>query len=210
MCPSALRTRRPPARAGVFLSSRLRHDRDIGPARAAVHNVAMQKLTKSDVAWAQQLTAEQYRVLRQKGTERAFSGVYWDEHRPGVYRCAGCGNELFSSDTKYDSRLGLAELLRAGRARRRGGGDGPRLPHDPDGGHVQRSAGGTSATCSPTVRGRRACATASTPRRSPWSPGHRQRTRRSVLAGARFRGELHESAEGVREAHLERRVRAHP
>ncbi len=66
----------------------------------------MQKLTKSDVAWAQQLTAEQYRVLRQKGTERAFSGVYWDEHRPGVYRCAGCGNELFSSDTKYDSRSG--------------------------------------------------------------------------------------------------------
>ncbi len=66
----------------------------------------MQKLTKSDVEWAQELTPEQYRVLRQKGTERAFTGVYADEHRPGTYRCAGCGNELFSSDTKYDSRSG--------------------------------------------------------------------------------------------------------
>jgi peptide-methionine (R)-S-oxide reductase len=90
----------------VFLSSRARHDRDIGPAHAAVHNIAMQKLTKSDVEWAQELTPEQYRVLREKGTERAFTGVYWDEHRPGVYKCAGCGNELFSSDTKYDSRSG--------------------------------------------------------------------------------------------------------
>jgi peptide-methionine (R)-S-oxide reductase len=66
----------------------------------------MQKLTKSDVEWAQELTPEQYRILREKGTERAFTGVYWDEHRPGVYRCAACGNELFSSDTKYDSRSG--------------------------------------------------------------------------------------------------------
>jgi peptide-methionine (R)-S-oxide reductase len=66
----------------------------------------MQKLSKTDVAWARELTPEQYRVLREKGTEPAFTGVYWDEHRPGVYRCAGCGAELFSSDTKYDSRSG--------------------------------------------------------------------------------------------------------
>ncbi len=66
----------------------------------------MQKLKKSDVEWAQELTPEQYRVLREKGTERAFTGVYWDAHRPGVYRCAGCGNELFSSETKYDSQSG--------------------------------------------------------------------------------------------------------
>ncbi len=104
--PVASRTRRPPARAGVFPSSRPRHVCDIPSAHAAVHTVGMQKLTKSDVQWAQELTAEQYRVLREKGTERAFTGIYWDEHRSGVYRCAGCGNELFSSDTKYDSRSG--------------------------------------------------------------------------------------------------------
>jgi peptide-methionine (R)-S-oxide reductase len=69
-------------------------------------NGDMQKITKNDVEWAQELSPEQYRVLRQKGTERAFTGAYWDEHRPGVYRCAGCGTELFSSDTKYDSRTG--------------------------------------------------------------------------------------------------------
>ncbi len=66
----------------------------------------MQKLSKTDVDWARELTPEQYRILREKGTERAFTGIYWDEHRPGVYRCAGCGAELFSSDTKYDSRSG--------------------------------------------------------------------------------------------------------
>jgi peptide-methionine (R)-S-oxide reductase len=66
----------------------------------------MQKVTKADVEWAGELTPEQYRILREKGTERAFTGIYWDEHRPGTYRCAGCGNELFSSDAKYDSRTG--------------------------------------------------------------------------------------------------------
>jgi peptide-methionine (R)-S-oxide reductase len=66
----------------------------------------MHKLSKTEVEWASELTPEQYRVLREKGTERAFTGIYWDEHRPGVYRCAGCGAELFSSDTKYDSRSG--------------------------------------------------------------------------------------------------------
>src|SRR5258707_15748927 len=61
---------------------------------------------KTDADWRAELTPEQYRVLRQKGTERAFSGELWDEHRPGVYRCAGCGSELFGSETKFESGTG--------------------------------------------------------------------------------------------------------
>jgi peptide-methionine (R)-S-oxide reductase len=62
--------------------------------------------TKTDADWRAELTPEQYRVLRQKGTERAFSGELWDEHRPGVYRCAGCDAELFDSETKFESGTG--------------------------------------------------------------------------------------------------------
>ena len=60
--------------------------------------------TESD--WKEKLTPEQYQVLRQGGTERAFTGKYWDAKAKGVYRCAGCGEELFSSDTKYESHSG--------------------------------------------------------------------------------------------------------
>ena len=60
----------------------------------------------SEQDWRQRLTPEQYRILREKGTERAFSGEYVDDKRRGMYRCAGCGAELFSSDTKYDSGSG--------------------------------------------------------------------------------------------------------
>lgn len=65
-----------------------------------------EKITKTDEEWRQLLTPEQYAVTRKRGTERAFTGKYWDFHDQGAYLCVCCGNELFSSDTKYDSDCG--------------------------------------------------------------------------------------------------------
>ncbi len=64
------------------------------------------KVIKSEAEWREQLTPEQYEVCRNKGTERAFSGKYWDCKQDGIYRCACCSAELFASDTKYDSGTG--------------------------------------------------------------------------------------------------------
>ena len=65
-----------------------------------------EKVVKTDEEWRRELTPEQYDVLRRQGTERAFTGPYWDAKDDGMYRCAGCGAELFSSDTKFDSGTG--------------------------------------------------------------------------------------------------------
>jgi peptide-methionine (R)-S-oxide reductase len=65
-----------------------------------------EKIRKSEEEWARELTPEQYRIVRQKGTERAFTGEYVNEHADGTYRCVACGEVLFSSDTKYDSGSG--------------------------------------------------------------------------------------------------------
>jgi len=66
----------------------------------------MDKVEKSEQQWREELSPEEYHVLREKGTERAFTGAYWDSKDDGVYRCRACGQELFSSDTKFDSGTG--------------------------------------------------------------------------------------------------------
>jgi peptide-methionine (R)-S-oxide reductase len=64
------------------------------------------KIAKGEADWRAQLTPQQYHVLREKGTERAFSGEYWNDHHDGVYQCAGCGAELFDAATKFESGTG--------------------------------------------------------------------------------------------------------
>jgi len=64
------------------------------------------KITKTNEEWKKELTSEQYRVMREKGTEAPFTGKYYDNHDKGMYRCAACGKELFASDAKFDSGTG--------------------------------------------------------------------------------------------------------
>jgi peptide-methionine (R)-S-oxide reductase len=71
------------------------------------------KIEKTEEEWRRELTPEQYQIMRQKGTERAFTGKYWDNHESGMYKCAGCGAELFSSETKYDSGSGWPSFYAA-------------------------------------------------------------------------------------------------
>ncbi|MBI5512268.1 MAG: peptide-methionine (R)-S-oxide reductase MsrB [Deltaproteobacteria bacterium] len=72
-----------------------------------------ERLTLSEAEWRQRLTAEQYEVLREQGTEPAFSGAYWNHHAQGTYYCAGCGAPLFSSAHKFDSGTGWPSYFQA-------------------------------------------------------------------------------------------------
>jgi peptide-methionine (R)-S-oxide reductase len=65
-----------------------------------------EKVAKSDEEWRRQLTEEQFQVTRRQGTERAFTGAYWDNHAEGIYECVCCGQQLFDSQTKFDSGTG--------------------------------------------------------------------------------------------------------
>jgi peptide-methionine (R)-S-oxide reductase len=83
---------------------------DVGTAwaagKGAKTKIMIEKVVKSDEEWRKVLTPIQYKVLREAGTERAFTGEYWDNHEKGTYVCAACGLELFSSDTKFESGTG--------------------------------------------------------------------------------------------------------
>ncbi len=70
------------------------------------HQIVVEKVQKTEAEWKQQLTAEQFRITRKKGTERAFTGEYNDNKATGIYKCVCCGTELFTSETKFDSGTG--------------------------------------------------------------------------------------------------------
>lgn len=83
------------------------------PGSEPMSSGSSDKIVKSEEQWKKELTPEQYRVMREKGTERAFTGKYWDTKTPGVYKCAACGAVLFESATKFDAGCGWPSFYQA-------------------------------------------------------------------------------------------------
>jgi peptide-methionine (R)-S-oxide reductase len=89
-----------------FFSQGIEPMPEIEPSEGILPDGTKISLPMTDAEWQKVLTPEQFQVCRKHGTERAFTGEYWDEKSPGVYRCACCGNELFDAETKFDSGTG--------------------------------------------------------------------------------------------------------
>ena len=137
----------------------------------------------TDAEWRERLTPQQYEILRRKGTERAFTGSYWEEHAPGVYRCAGCGTELFRSEAKFDSGTGWPSFVEPTSL------DSVVTETDTSYGMARTevmcaTCGGHLGHVFPDGPGPTGCATASTPARSTSNRPARRRTRRPTAGSA--------------------------
>ncbi len=92
---------------------------EAGSARLKVYSVIrkgyvmVEKVVKSDAEWQKKLTPEQFQVTRRAGTERAFTGAFWNHHEAGTYRCVGCGTDLFGSAAKFESGTGWPSFTKA-------------------------------------------------------------------------------------------------
>ena len=139
------------------------------------------QIEKTDEQWRQELTPEAYKVLRRKGTERPFTGDYVHTKEDGIYRCAACDAELFSSDTKFNSGTGWPSSADPGQPRQRRAAHRPQPVHAPHRGDLRRlRRAGAWATLSTTVR-TAATRSASTP--SPSSSTRRRSSRRQASVG---------------------------